>query len=1430
MPPGARNSFSTADVDLLVKYLAESSENESRKGNRAYLRLTENATGQWPWSTRHTWQSWRHRYVRDENDMERRIRVYKRRQAKAAGNPQEFLGDTTEEEEQRQQQEPEPNHLPTRKRKVTPVPESRTQVKRLKKEDVPSSLLVNNGFVRVSQLVRRRPAVAKDKSEGPSRNAGPSTTQPRPQPIINKPKTPTIPQKPKTSPRPQKKVVPEEQIMSDDYSGQQFEAKVDLKTPTIPHKPHASPRSSQKKVVPEEQIMIYPDLPASDDYSGQLFEGGSDAEMQVDPEASQEDDNDDMEVDYILTDPAEPDSDKTNATNSPLTPRSKKQPIIGTSTSINKKDRNRVPRGSSDGLTTTADSGFFESTTPPPPPFPRHTTNPSNNIFDGSSDTDSPPRPLKARPVPKLIESPFGGVRHKHPVRRVVFSSPESDSIKTPAKRAWPPVRGTKRKLPISPEGNMTAPLSSSKRGQVPSSSRPSRSSNFPPPLPSTRSPFIQLSRKGKEQQLVAEDGNQPSESNIRVSEQSAAQDTEAEEEKEPLFTQGISSPDADSHEEEQEEEPLFTQRIPSREADNHEEEEEEPLFTQKIPSREADNPEEEEEPLFTQRILHREADSHEEEEEEEPLFTQRIPYREADNHEEEEEEEPLFTQRIPSREADNLEEEEGEPLFTQKIPSREADNHEEEEEEPLFTQKIPSREADNPEEEEEPLFTQRILHREADSHEEEEEEPLFTQRIPYREADSHEEEEEEPLFTQRIPYREANSQEEEEEEDLLFTQKIPSREGDSQEEKGDELEEEGEGKYLKIDNTDIAIPQNQEVSHTDDEEPLFTQIPPRSPSCEVAAEPAFYSPPPRASHASHPPRSSHASHVYPILHPFDIPELQYHTPNRLLQTIHPFDMPDTQHPQSQPAVPLAIGTPRSNRSDDTARPSVSNETAESVVRALNAFILEMDRSRKTIERDRLTRGERARKEAERIATPDLNSSEQSEQLLNGAGVAVSEISREKVKESVVRARGSPVPMGAKKQQVDRRRSGSVVLPHDHPFLDGGTPDAYSPNSEYLQVGQGVVQKQERSLYNDRSPKKNLGNLAANEFPVQSARPPAQSEPTASGSGLKLAIRDADIDPNVVCNSHSLPFRDPGQSTSRNKGKNRVIEEREVNSSNHRDSTPSTVSTVRSKQIDLRQLERAQSRRRSSLPTTGRNSSGPVSRFSASSPAAPAISITPTTGRPFLSTSSSNPRRVAHSPPDPPRSPLKLSSSDQSRLIDQTIQNMTEEYQFPPDYVRRVWKEAGDLNEAAAILRKLRDVADTLLRKASARRSSGFGAASDHERSRGVSPESIPATNINTYSRNRFRSPNRSDHPDSRFRIGGITRKRIRSSFENRREVFLPKMLDGPLPEVGYSPPTHSRAGQIALLSQQGRAKEAIERDQRRATGRGEVFVVHPID
>ncbi|KAE9405743.1 hypothetical protein BT96DRAFT_972396 [Gymnopus androsaceus JB14] len=74
---GGRNQFSPEDDALLVEYLSH--YNEGRKGNAIYQQLTENR-GQWPWSARHPWQSWRHRYRRESDDFDRRIRIYQRKQ------------------------------------------------------------------------------------------------------------------------------------------------------------------------------------------------------------------------------------------------------------------------------------------------------------------------------------------------------------------------------------------------------------------------------------------------------------------------------------------------------------------------------------------------------------------------------------------------------------------------------------------------------------------------------------------------------------------------------------------------------------------------------------------------------------------------------------------------------------------------------------------------------------------------------------------------------------------------------------------------------------------------------------------------------------------------------------------------------------------------------------------------------------------------------------------------------------------------------------------------------------------------------------------------------------------------------------------------------------------------------------------------------
>ncbi|KAJ3717351.1 hypothetical protein C8R42DRAFT_178993 [Lentinula raphanica] len=222
-----------------------------------------------------------------------------------------------------------------------------------------------------------------------------------------------------------------------------------------------------------------------------------------------------MEVNHMLTDPIEPDSDE------PQLSKPRSPPLHSIPPSPRHDVRDKIPRGSSDGLTTTAaDSGFFES----PPPFP----NPSDDIFASSSDTDRPPRSIsrsKPRPVPKL-ESLFGGERHKQPSRRVYLSSSDSDS-RVEGKRAkkqktlgvyaiepqWPPVRASRKQKSADLQQRV-----SGANGTAPSYSERSREQNqtlgFPghtgssmSSLPSTNlvppsTNLVQPSRKGKEQEM----------------------------------------------------------------------------------------------------------------------------------------------------------------------------------------------------------------------------------------------------------------------------------------------------------------------------------------------------------------------------------------------------------------------------------------------------------------------------------------------------------------------------------------------------------------------------------------------------------------------------------------------------------------------------------------------------------------------------------------------------------------------------------------------------------------------------------------------------------------------------------------------------------------------------------------------------------------
>ncbi|KAJ3767230.1 hypothetical protein FB446DRAFT_340316 [Lentinula raphanica] len=551
------------------------------------------------------------------------------------------------------------------------------------------------------------------------------------------------------------------------------------------------------------------------------------------------------------------------------------------------------------------------------------------------------------------------------------------------------------------------------------------------------------------------------------------------------------------------------------------------------------------------------------------------------------------------------------------------------------------------------------------------------------RDAEEEEEEEEEPLFTQ--PTRVAHS-----------PPLVDSSESGSETPEEEELDEERE----------MTEPGRLYEDDNDDDEPLFTQASdsqlfshPTSPPgssphmSSIEPEPGPSSSDDNGQIPDSDPIADLSPPQSPMNHPFDLPEPlpQSHTqppsPNNLLpDQIHPFDTPDPDDEQSQPSTPLPLAhAHRRSLTSDTERPSVSNETAESVVKALNAFILEMERSRRSIERDRRARGERAERERDqregmREATReagDLRGSlEESELEALGSGsrhgtgkeVGSGGGERERIRESVVRARGSPVPMAAAKKQ-NRRRTDSqgACRSNDNQDIAG----VRSPSLE-----------DPFAAKTDHAHPHPVASTSRSDRPIQAVDDSMYSLFSGPSTSPQPAVPDLSMSTGTI---------------GKDKGKNKVINmDDEVVHRGEPTSKPSRSSSAsRAKRLDLRELDRARSRR-SSSNGGGRNSGSfppAVHRSSSSSSSSLGGAIPPNSIRV---------QETGHSP----HSALKLSPADQTLLVEQTIQNLSREYQFPPDYVCQVWKEAGDLDEAVAILSQLRDMAGALLRQATVRRRS----------------------------------------------------------------------------------------------------------------------------
>ncbi|OCB86573.1 hypothetical protein A7U60_g6469 [Sanghuangporus baumii] len=79
-PRKTRTPYTQDDDAFLMKYIAiYNPDGANRLGNALYARLVEDAERKWPWSKRHSWQSWRERYKDHQDRFDANIKKYQKR-------------------------------------------------------------------------------------------------------------------------------------------------------------------------------------------------------------------------------------------------------------------------------------------------------------------------------------------------------------------------------------------------------------------------------------------------------------------------------------------------------------------------------------------------------------------------------------------------------------------------------------------------------------------------------------------------------------------------------------------------------------------------------------------------------------------------------------------------------------------------------------------------------------------------------------------------------------------------------------------------------------------------------------------------------------------------------------------------------------------------------------------------------------------------------------------------------------------------------------------------------------------------------------------------------------------------------------------------------------------------------------------------------
>ncbi|KAF8638827.1 hypothetical protein AX17_001885 [Amanita inopinata Kibby_2008] len=140
-------AYTSDDENHLIHYLAtHNPDGKGRRGNALYRRLTDNADGQWSWSARHSWQSWRDHYVKNEAIMNKRIKIYQKRggtdEVKEGKRKEKLATNYSHKRQDREQNkkrigssDPEDAQKHFKRKRVATAPDTATAMKKRQKRE-----------------------------------------------------------------------------------------------------------------------------------------------------------------------------------------------------------------------------------------------------------------------------------------------------------------------------------------------------------------------------------------------------------------------------------------------------------------------------------------------------------------------------------------------------------------------------------------------------------------------------------------------------------------------------------------------------------------------------------------------------------------------------------------------------------------------------------------------------------------------------------------------------------------------------------------------------------------------------------------------------------------------------------------------------------------------------------------------------------------------------------------------------------------------------------------------------------------------------------------------------------------------------------------------------------------------------------------------